>query len=99
MLLIIGTIRLPADKVEAALPAMAAMVNATRAEPGCAHYSYAQDVLDPGLIHIKELWTDQASLDAHFATDHIARWRAALPSLGMSDRSLMLYTIGDPVPV
>jgi quinol monooxygenase YgiN len=24
-------------------------------------------VFDPGLIHVKELWSDQAALDRHFA--------------------------------
>jgi quinol monooxygenase YgiN len=28
-------------------------------------------VLVPGLIHVKELWTDQAALDAHFASAHL----------------------------
>ena len=48
MLLIVGTIRLPADGLAAALPAMRAMVQASRAEPGCIEYAYAQDVLDAG---------------------------------------------------
>lgn len=54
MLLIIGTVRLPAANLERALPAMRAMVEASRAEPGCLEYGYAQDVLVPGLIHVKE---------------------------------------------
>jgi quinol monooxygenase YgiN len=58
MLLIIGTIRLPADRLAAARPAMASMIEASRAEPGCLEYSYAEDVLEPGLIQVKERWTD-----------------------------------------
>ncbi|MGE8448766.1 MAG: putative quinol monooxygenase [Comamonas sp.] len=64
MLLIVGTVRLPAANLERALPAMRAMVEASRAEAGCLEYGYAQDVLEPGLIHVKELWSDQAALDA-----------------------------------
>lgn len=59
MLLIVGTVRLPADKLDAARPVMRRMVEASRAEPGCLDYGYAEDVLDPSLIHVKELWTDQ----------------------------------------
>jgi len=96
MLLIVGTIRLPAQNLGIARPAMKQMVEASRAENGCVEYSYAEDVLDPGLIHIKELWTDQDALDRHFAMDHIAQWRAAWPALGMGDRDLRVYDVDEP---
>jgi quinol monooxygenase YgiN len=35
MLLIIGTVRLPADRLEQAKPVMQRMISASRAEPGC----------------------------------------------------------------
>lgn len=96
MLLIVGTVRLPAHNIEAARPIMKRMAEASRAEAGCAEYAYAQDVFDPGLIHVKELWTDQAALDRHFASAHIAEWRAAWPGLGITDRNLRVYEVGEP---
>ncbi|WP_182343498.1 putative quinol monooxygenase [Comamonas koreensis] len=96
MLLIIGTVRLPAANLERALPAMRTMVEASRAEPGCLEYGYAQDVLVPGLIHVKELWSGQAALDAHFASSHIQAWRAAWPALEIGDRDLRVYEVGAP---
>lgn len=75
---------------------MARMISASRAEDGCEEYSYAEDVLEPGLIHVKELWRDQAALDRHVASDHIARWRATWPDLGMTDRSLRVYDVSRP---
>ena len=99
MLLIVGTIRLPADGLAAALPAMRAMVQASRAEPGCIEYAYAQDVLDAGLIHVYELWRSQDDLDRHFASAHIAQWRALWPALGIGGRDLRAYAVGAPRPV
>lgn len=96
MLLVVGTIRIPRDNLEAARPIMKHMTDSSRAEVGCVEYGYAQDVLEPGLIHVKELWTDQAALDRHFASDHLTAWRAAWPVLGISDRRLRLYEVGDP---
>jgi len=93
MLLIIGTIRLPVDNVAAARAPMAAMAMASRAEDGCVEYGYAEDVLVPGLIHIKERWRDRAALDAHFQAPHIAEWRAAWPALEIGERALTLYEI------
>jgi quinol monooxygenase YgiN len=99
MLLIIGTIRLPAENVTAARDAMAAMATASRAEHGCIEYGYAEDVFVPGLIHIKERWRDRAALDAHFHAPHIADWRAAWPALGIGERALTLYEVGNGQPI
>ena len=96
MLLIVGTVRLPARNLAAARPVMRSMAEASRAEDGCIEYGYAEDVFDPGLIHVKELWVGQEALDRHFASDHIAAWRAAWPDLGIGDRSLRVYEVGQP---
>jgi quinol monooxygenase YgiN len=95
MLLISGTIRLPPENLSTALPAMRRMVDASRMEEGCREYSYADDLFDPGLIHVKELWADQAALDRHFASTHIAQWRAEWPGLGIRDRTLRVYDVGE----
>jgi quinol monooxygenase YgiN len=75
---------------------MASMVEATRAEAGCVEYSYAEDVLDAGLIHVTERWVDRAALDEHIRSAHIARWRAEWTSLGIGERNLSLYEVGEP---
>lgn len=98
MLLIVGTVRLPPDNLAAARPAMARMIAASRAEPGCRGYSYAEDVLDPGLIRVAEMWEDRAALDAHFASPHIADWRAAWPALGFHARDLTLHEVAASTP-
>ena len=49
-----GTVRLPAEIVDAARPVMQRMAGASFAEEGCLEYTYAQDMFDPGLIHVKE---------------------------------------------
>ena len=77
---------------------MTRMITATRAEDGCVEYAYGEDVIDPGLVHVKELWRDQASLDLHFASRHIATWRTAWSGLGISDRDLILYDVGEFAP-
>ena len=92
-LVIAGTIRVPADRLEAFRPHMLAMLEASRAEDGCLEYSYAGDVAEPGLIRVFEAWRDQAALDAHFQTAHLAAWRAAWPEFGVSDRRLIAYEV------
>jgi quinol monooxygenase YgiN len=91
MIVIEGTIRLPVDRITAARPAMEAMIRASRAEAGCLDYAYSIDLLDPGLVRITERWENREALTAHFATPHMAAWRAQFADLCISDRSLRLY--------
>ena len=99
MIVITGTVRLPAANREAAFPAMRAMVEASRAEDGCEAYSYAFDLLDDGLVHIVERWREREALEAHFATAHMAEWRAQFAKLGITDRDLTLFETDAGAPV
>jgi quinol monooxygenase YgiN len=92
-LLIAGTVRVPPQKLARFRPHMEAMLAASRGEDGCLEYSYAVDVQDPGLIRVFEAWRDQAALEAHFRTPHMAEWRAAWPEFGVSDRRLFAYEV------
>jgi quinol monooxygenase YgiN len=72
---------------------MVTMLVASRAEDGCLVYSYAEDVAEPGLIRVFEAWRDQAALDAHVRTPHLAAWRAAGAAAGVSERKLSVYEV------
>jgi quinol monooxygenase YgiN len=98
MLIVAGTMRVPPDQLAGLRPHMAAMTAATRAEDGCLDYGYAEDVAEPGLIHVFERWTGQAALDAHFAAPHLAAWRAAWPRFGVSERRLFAYEVASERP-
>ena len=92
-LIVAGTIRLPPDEIDGLRPHMAEMVAASRAEAGCIAYAYSEDVLEPGLIRVFEVWRDETALGQHFQSDHIARWRATWLSFGVSDRRLFAYEV------
>ena len=98
-LIIAGTLRVPPDSLAGLKPHMEAMLAASRAEDGCLTYSYAEDVAEPGLVRVFEAWRDQAALDAHFKSDHMAAWRAAWPSFGVSDRRLFAYEVASQRPL
>ena len=98
-LIIAGTVRVPPENIAAFRPHMLAMLGASQAEDGCHEYSYAVDVADPGLIRIFEAWRDQAALDAHFQTPHMATWRSHWPAFGVSDRKLFAYETASERPL
>lgn len=93
MLIVAGTIEVDPDHRGALLEAVAPMIEATRAEAGCRAYTFSPDPDNPGLVHVFERWDDQASLDAHFASDHLAAWRARAADLPIHNRDLMKYLV------
>ena len=98
-LIIAGTVRVPPENLERFKPHMQAMLTASRAEDGCQEYSYAVDVAEPGLVRVFEAWRDQAALDAHFNTPHMATWRSHWPEFGVSDRRLFAYETASERPL
>jgi quinol monooxygenase YgiN len=88
-----GTLRVPVANLPDLKPHMLTMIAATRGEDGCVDYSYAEDIAEPGVIRVAEVWRDKDALKAHFTMPHMAAWRAAGEKFGVSDRRLTLYDI------
>jgi quinol monooxygenase YgiN len=95
MLLILGTFTIAPDSLSSARSVMERMVQLSRAEDGCEEYVYAADLFAPGVIHVKELWRDQVALDLHFASSHLAEWRASWAEYGIGNRNLRVYEVGE----
>lgn len=93
MIAVIGSFRLPLEQVEAAREAMRRVVAASRAEPGCLAYAYGEDVSEPGLFRVSELWSSREALAAHFASPHMARWMEERQALGMTGREVVVYAV------
>lgn len=95
MIVVVGQFRLPPDRMEQARPAMSEVMLATRAEAGCIEYNYAEDLLDPGLIRVSEVWESREQLAAHLNTAHMALWSEQRQELGMSGRCIKFYEADD----
>jgi quinol monooxygenase YgiN len=99
MLIVLAKAKVGADAMPAAKAAIADMVAASNAEEGCIAYAFTQDILDPGVIHIVEKWTDDAALAAHFATPHMAVFGAAIAALDFQVIEAVKYHADDGAPV
>jgi len=99
MLVIAGTVPTKADRHDEVVAAASEMQRATLEEPGCNAYSFAFAVTDPALICIFEEWVDQAALDAHFATPHMAVFRGHLGDLVAGAGTFTKYEIASSGPL
>ena len=97
MIVVVGQFRMPAENMAAARPLMEKVMLATRAEAGCSQYNYAEDVLDPGLIRVSEVWDSRAQLTAHLQTPHMLTWGEERIALGLSGRAITVFNADDGV--
>lgn len=91
MILVVGQFRLPAAKLPEAREALLRVVEATRAEPGCIDYAYAEDLREPGLIRVSEKWESREALAVHFEAAHMKQWQQERTGFGMTDRDMRAY--------
>lgn len=57
------------------------MIAPSRAEQGCIHYSFYQDLGSPGRYFFYEEWTDQQAIDAHNASPHFLEFQPRFKEL------------------
>lgn len=74
---VVATIPASPDAVDDLRTALQDLVAATRQEPGCLAYDLYESAAAEGVFVTVEKWSDQAALDAHMQTPHIAAALAA----------------------
>lgn len=99
MIVVTGTIEVAPASRETAIQLAASMAQATRKEPGCLSYGFYTDIEAACRFHIYEEWTDQAALDAHFATPHMAEFSAGLGTIEVLAADVNKFEGGPKSPV
>lgn len=99
MIVITGTVRLQANKLEAARPHLRAFIEATRKEDGCLAYDFGEDPFDPGRLIASEAWRDEAALGAHLKSAHFAAWIGAVQDFAAGPPDLTVYEIASSRPL
>jgi quinol monooxygenase YgiN len=100
MIIIAGTISIPADRRDGCLAASAPFQLATRTdEPGCSGYVFSADPCADDQIVVYECWDDAASLEAHFLHPNFAKTRAMFAEHGISGATVRKYRVDASGPV
>ena len=94
MLIVLAEARFDPAQTDKVRSVARPMIEASRAEPGCAGYDYAFDVLEPDLMRVRELWRDEQSLRDHFTTPHMAAFLKGLRELRPSSVIVKCYELG-----
>ncbi|MBA2282110.1 MAG: antibiotic biosynthesis monooxygenase [Actinomycetota bacterium] len=91
-IIVTGVIDIDPDQREAAIAATHTVMEATRAEDGCELYVFSADTADQGRFYVSEQWRDQAAMDAHMASPHLAAFMGAMGEFGVKSASLTKWT-------
>lgn len=81
LVIVLGRVEVQPENRDAFITAARTVEAATRQEPGCINYAFAQDLSDENLFWLSEGWIDGESLAAHGQTTHIAQFRAAIAAI------------------
>lgn len=93
MIVVAGELEIEEADIPKALEAARAVAPEVRREPGCRAYAFYRDVEAPGRFHVFEEWDDDAALKAHFETEHMKRFRAALGEVRVTRRDIRRYAV------
>ena len=69
-----------------------------RHEPGCLMFNIAQDDADPNVLHLFEVYRDDAAVDAHVATPHFQRFAEATREWHVKPFDVLSTTVLYPPP-
>ncbi len=99
MLIIAGTITLAPEHLDDALALALPFGEEVRAEPGCIDYLFTPNPAVPGELRLFEVWEDEAALQVHFTTPHMAEWQRQIGRLDVRGRDIVKYEVATSAPL
>jgi len=95
-ILVTGSMDIDPAKRDDFLAAINELMAATRVEDGCEAYSFSADVSDEGRFYISEQWANQAVVDTHNATPHLAKFMGSIGDFGLKGATLTMWHGAEP---
>ena len=81
MIVVVGRVQTDAQRRDALVQAGEAVAAASRQEAGCLGYRLYAATEDPLAFVFIEEWKDDAALQAHFGTEHVAAFMRTIAPL------------------
>jgi len=67
------------------------MIAPSRAEPGCIHYSFYEDLNEENSFFFYEEWKDQTAIDLHNSTQHFLEFQPKFKNFIVGDASVTVH--------
>ena len=99
MIVVVGKVRTDEARRDELVRISQDVARASREEEGCLGYRIFQDTEDPDAFVFVEEWADQAALDAHFRTPHIATFMGAMPGTLAAPPDVKFHTVASTVDI
>jgi quinol monooxygenase YgiN len=96
VLVVIATLPGKPEKREEIAEVLSKAAAASRGDAGCLSYAFHRDLENPDTYVSVEVWEDQASLDAHFTTPHLAELFTVAPDLLAGEVTITTYETDGP---
>jgi quinol monooxygenase YgiN len=93
MILITGSVVVPAENRAAFIAAATHHVSLSRTEPGCISHGVHEDVMAPGTFVFVERWRDMAAVQEHFAKDYSRETVAMIRKLSTSSTGVEIHDV------
>lgn len=91
MIIVNGRIETTALNIEGLEKALKKMEDASRTEIGCHDYTFSVELNNPNIIRITERWDSMADLEAHFKSNHMSAFQAAMASSPPKSAAVHFY--------
>jgi quinol monooxygenase YgiN len=93
VIVITGVLVVAPERIDELRPHIATLVAASRRDPGCLLYAWAEDFLEPGAIRMTEHWDSLTAFQSHDRSSHAEAWKAALGKVGLLRREMWLHHV------
>lgn len=90
--IVVGTLRLRAEKAEEARKVIATVVEHTHQEPGCVTYAAHEAADDPLTLVVVEKWESQRALDDHNKAPYLAEALGQVAELLAAEPEIRVLT-------
>ncbi len=93
MIIIAGTITFNPDLRDAAIAAVTELETITRQEPGNLDYGFWESHSDPGVFLVFERWEDEAAIQTHSNSEHMAAFLGKAGEIGITGASIDRFDV------
>lgn len=91
MIIVEGWVKLAPGELDTLRETALWMMEETRKEEGCELYVYSAELENPDIMRISERWADQAALEAHGKSAHMAKFNEAIGAATILGASVKAY--------